>query len=57
MKFVFYGKDGNSHVMTDEEVLEHLSVCQVQDAIEDKQADPYEEISYMTTGGMIAVEL
>lgn len=57
MKFYFYGKDGVSKKLTTAEVREHLSECQIAEAIEAKQADPLEEVSYMTVGGFIRIEI
>lgn len=39
--------------MTMDEVHQHLSEGQIREAIEAKQADPNEEVSYMTVGGYI----
>lgn len=56
MKFYFYDRSGKAREMDMEEVREHLSVNQIEDAIAAKIADPQEEVSYMTVGGYIAVE-
>ncbi len=45
MKFYFDKNDGT------------LSICQVEEAIETKKADPLECVSYMTVGGYIRIEL
>ena len=39
------------------EVREHLSDLQIEDAKDAKRNDPCEEVSYMTVGGYIVVEL
>lgn len=57
MRFYFQDRQGNRKELTDEEVLEHMTPYQVREAIEAKQADPLEEVSYMTVGGFIIVEL
>ena len=56
MRFYFQDKHGNRRELTEDEVLEHMSPYQVSEAIEAKQADPQEEVSYMTVGGFIIVE-
>lgn len=56
MKFYFRNKNGTSRELTMEEVREHMSKFQIQEAIEAKQADPNEEVSYMTVDGFIVVE-
>lgn len=50
MKFYFDKNDGTTKRLSDEEVREHLSICQVEEAIETKKADPLECVSYMTVG-------
>lgn len=57
MKFYFDKTNGKSKRITKTEALEHLSKCQLIDAIEAKKADPCEQVSYMTVGGFIRVEL
>ena len=56
MQFYFNGKDGTSKKITKTEAREHLSETQIADAIAAKQADPAEEVSYMTVGGFISVD-
>ena len=56
MQFYFDGADGTSRKLTEEEAREHLSNYQMTEAKEAKQADPQEEVSYMTVGGIIRVE-
>lgn len=57
MRFYFQDRQGNRTELTDEEVLEHMTPYQVREATEAKQADPLEEVSYMTVGGFIIAEL
>lgn len=57
MQFYFNGEDGISKKLTMAEVSEHLSKCQITEAIEAKRADPQEEVSYMTVGGIIRVDI
>ena len=57
MKFYFDKNDGTTKRLSDEEVREYLSICQVEEAIETKKADPLECVSYMTVGGYIRIEL
>lgn len=58
MKFYFYDRirNGKAREMQMEEVQQHLSQSQIDDAIEAKRADPLEEVSYMTSGGFIVVD-
>lgn len=57
MKFYYQSRDGKTRrVLTDEEVREHLSEAQIEDALDAKYADPDEEVSYMTRGGFIVLE-
>ena len=57
MKFYFVTKDGNRRKMKMSEVREHMGEYQIQEAKAAKRADPNEEVSYMTVGGYIIVEL
>lgn len=57
MKFYFDKKDGTTKELTEEEVREHMSHYQIEEAAEAKKADPLECVSYMTVGGSIRVEL
>lgn len=56
MNFYFYDKTGKNRKMDMSEVQEHLSDCQIEDAIQAKRENPNEEVSYTTVGGMIVVE-
>lgn len=57
MKFYFYPvHDGERRELTEDEVREHLSATQIEEAIEAKRADPLEEVSYMTEGGFVHCE-
>lgn len=58
MKFYFYDRirNGKAQEMSTEEVHQHLTQNQIDDAIEVKKADPLEEVSYMTVGGYIVVD-
>ncbi len=57
MKFVFYGRDGEVRDLAMEEVHQRLTDAQIDDAVKSKVADPLEEVSYMTRGGMISLEI
>lgn len=56
MKFYFQDYKGNRRELSWEELREHMSEYQISEAAEAKQADPLEEVSYMTVGGFIVVE-
>lgn len=56
MKFYLRDERGHHRELSAEEVREHMSEYQIQEAIEAKQTDPLEEVSYMTVGGYIIVE-
>ena len=58
MKFYFYDRirNGNPREMKMDEVRQHLSLNQIEDAIAAKEEDPLEEVSYMTRGGYIVVD-
>lgn len=58
MKFYFYDRirNGKAREMKMDEVRQHLSQRQVDDAIEAKQEDPLEEVSYLTRGGFIVID-
>jgi hypothetical protein len=56
MKFYFQDKQGNRREIDREELREHMSEYNIREAIAAKQADPNEEVSYMTVGGFIIVE-
>lgn len=56
MKFYFQDKRGNRRELDQDELREHMSEYNIREAIEAKQADPLEEVSYMTVGGFIIVE-
>lgn len=58
MKFYFYDRirNGEAREMSTEEVHQHLTQNQIDDAIEAKKDDPLEEVSYMTVGGYIVVD-
>lgn len=57
MKFYFQDNDGNRRELTADELREHMSEYNIREAIEAKQADPHEEVSYMTVGGFIICEM
>lgn len=57
MKFYFDKKDGTTTLLSEEELREHMSEYNIREAIDAKQADPQEEVVYMTVGGYIRVEL
>lgn len=55
---IYFDKDnGESKELTKEEALEHMSKYQLSEGIAAKQSDPCEEVSYMTVGGFIRIEL
>lgn len=57
MNFYFVDKSGNNRrKLTDDELHQHLSECQIEEAIEAKKEEPYEEVSYMTVGGFIVCD-
>lgn len=58
MKFYFYDRirNGSAREMKMDEVQQHLSPAQIEDAISAKREDPNEEVSYMTRGGYIVVD-
>jgi len=53
MKFYFQDEQGNRRELDHEELREHMSEYNIREAIEAKQTDPNEEVSYMTVGGSI----
>lgn len=55
MRYWFVDKAGNRRELNYGEVLAHLSPCQVKDGEDTKIADPLEEVTYMTVGGMIEI--
>lgn len=57
MKFYLQRRNGTRKILTMDEVEEHLSKFQIEDAIAAKQADPNEEVSYMTIDGFVTVEM
>lgn len=58
MKFYFTDYQGkNRKRLTMKEVRQHLSECQIEESKQAKREDPLEEVSYMTRGGFITVEL
>ena len=57
MTFYFTDNKGNNRrKLKMSEVHQHLSECQIKDAIEDKKNDPDLEVSYMTVSGFITCE-
>lgn len=57
MKYYFIDRQGNSRKLTAKEVRERLTPDQQLEAIEAKRQDPLEEVSFMTSGGVIVCEL
>ena len=53
MRYWFVDKTGNRRELTYGELLAHLSPLQIRDGEDAKIADPLEEVTYMTVGGMI----
>ena len=56
MKYYFIDRQGNSRKLTAKEVRERLTPDQQLEAIEAKRQDPLEEVSFMTSGGVIMCE-
>lgn len=56
MKFYLQTSDGNRRELTMDEVHEHMSQYQINEALDAKRNDPNEEVSYMTVGGYIVVD-
>jgi hypothetical protein len=48
---------GKSFKITKAKALKHLSESQIKEGIDAKKADPNIEVSYMTAGGFIRIEL
>lgn len=57
MKFYFDKHNGETKRLSKEELREHMSEYNIKEATAAKKADPAEEVSYMTVGGFIRVEL
>lgn len=57
MRFYFDGYDGTSKELSMDEVREHMSEYNIKEATEAKKSYPLEQVSYMTVGGFIRVEL
>ena len=57
MKFYLANNEGKKKRISKSEALEHLSDFQMSEGIEAKKADPNEEVSYMTVGGHIIIDL
>jgi|GEM_PF-955091 len=57
MKFYFQDYAGNRRDLSADELREHMSEYNIREAVEAKQADPKEEVSYMTVGGFIICEM
>ena len=57
MTFYFQDKQGNRRELTKEELREHMSEYQIGEALEAKRNDPDEEVSYMTVGGYIVLDI
>ena len=58
MKFYFTDYQGkNRKRLTMKEVRQHLSECLIEESKQAKREDPLEEVSYMTRGGFIIIEL
>ena len=57
-KFYFQSSDGRTYrELSPEELREHMSEYQIGEALEAKRADPLEEVSYMTVGGFIVLDV
>lgn len=57
MKYVVYNAKTGMRELSKEEVRELLTPDQQLEAIEAKRQDPMEEVSFMTSGGMVICEL
>ena len=57
MKYVVYNAKTGMRELSPAEVRELLTPDQQLEAIEAKRQDPLEEVSYMTSGGVIVCEL
>lgn len=57
MKFYFQDEQGDRRELSSEELREHMSEYQIAEALQAKQADPLEEVSYMTVGGFIVLDV
>lgn len=57
MKFYFDKQDGTTKELTYEELNEHMSFYQIEDAIDGKIQRPDMELTYATVGGRIRFEL
>ena len=57
MKYYFIDRQGNSRKLTAKEVRERLTPDQQLEAIEAKRQDPLEDVSFMTSGGVIVCEM
>ena len=56
MKIHFFSNDGKKKTLTMKEVHQYLSEKAIQEAIEAKKSDPYEEVSYITSIGLVVFE-
>ena len=56
MKFYYVDKSGKRRRLTKNQAGEYLSELQIKEGIEAKRADPLEEVSFMTPGGIITLE-
>lgn len=57
MRFYFDKQDGTTEELTYEELTEHMSYYQIDDAIDEKIQRPDMELIYETVGGRIRFEL
>lgn len=57
MKFYFQDRQGKRRKLTKAELRQRLTEEQIKEGIEAKRTDPLEEVSYMTNGGYVVVEI
>ncbi len=56
MKFYLTDRNGKTKKITKKVALTYLSKNQIDSGIEEKQADPYTEVSYMCADGIVSIE-
>lgn len=58
MKYIFTNRvGGGRREITEQELRQRLTDRQIAEGQQAKREDPFEEVSYMTAGGMIHFEL
>ena len=56
MKYYYDSFKGESKKITKKTALELLGSTRLEEGIQAKQADQYEEVSYMVAGGFVRIE-